>query len=117
MSSGARTPEELETLFEDAFVVRDHSALVQLFDEGAVLVTADQATEVRGREEIARVAAAMWGRDEIYLAAPTRILQSRDITLVVADRGINVLRRGSDCAWRFVISLLNIDDTTGRSVP
>ena len=38
MRPGARTPEELETLFEDAFVVRDRDALAQLFEDGAVLV-------------------------------------------------------------------------------
>src|SRR5687768_12128964 len=37
MGPGAQTPEELETLFEDAFVVRDATALAQLFEEGAVL--------------------------------------------------------------------------------
>ena len=31
MRTGARTPEEIETLFEDAFVTRDREALAQLF--------------------------------------------------------------------------------------
>jgi len=31
MEAGARTPEELETLLEDAFVVHDPQALAQLF--------------------------------------------------------------------------------------
>ena len=38
MKRGARTPEELETLLEDAFVVRDGEALIELFEDGAVLV-------------------------------------------------------------------------------
>ena len=37
MRQGARTPEELETLFEDAFVIRDRTALAGLFEDGAVL--------------------------------------------------------------------------------
>jgi len=33
-----RTPEELETLLEDAFVLHDPQALAQLFQPGAMLV-------------------------------------------------------------------------------
>ncbi len=36
MRVGAGTPEELETLFEDALVMRDVQALAELFEEGAV---------------------------------------------------------------------------------
>jgi hypothetical protein len=111
--SGAGTPEELETLYEDAFVLRDRDAVAQLFDTGAVLVVGDESTEARGAEEIARLAAAMWDRDQTYLAAPRRVLQAHDTTLVVADGAINVLRRRSDGKWRYAISLLN-DDTTER---
>jgi ketosteroid isomerase-like protein len=114
MRSGACTPEELETLYEDAFVLRDRDAVAQLFDTGAVLVAGDESTEARGAEAIARLAAAMWDRDQTYLAAPRRVLQAHDTTLVVADGAINVLRRRSDGRWRYAISLLNNDDTTER---
>ena len=110
MRPGARTPEELETLFEDAFVIRDREALVQLFEEGAVLVAGDGPQEARGGEEIARFATAMWERDRTYLADPRRIVQARDTALVVAEGGINAVRRGSDGAWRYAISLLSLDD-------
>jgi ketosteroid isomerase-like protein len=112
MRPGARTPEELETLFEDAFVVRDSSALAELFEDGAVLVAGSGPEQARGGEEIARFATAMWERDLTYLADPRRVLQARDTALVVADLGINVLRRGSDGTWRYAISLLDIDDAT-----
>jgi ketosteroid isomerase-like protein len=114
MRPGARTPEELETLFEDAFVVRDSDALAQLFEDAAVLVAGGGPEEARGGEEIARFATAMWERDRTYLADPRRVLQARDTALVVAERGINVLRRGSDGTWRYAISLLDIDDTTPK---
>lgn len=112
MRPGARTPEELETLFEDAFVIRDRGALTQLFEDGAVLVAGDGSPEARGGEDIARLATAMWENDRTYLADPRRVLQARDTALVVADRGINVLRRGSDGAWRYAISLLSLDHVT-----
>lgn len=108
MTPGAHTPEELETLLEDAFVVRDSDALAQLFEDGALLVAGGGPREARGTAEIARLATAMWERDRTYLADPRRVLQSRETALVVAERGINVLRRGSDGTWRFAISLLDI---------
>jgi hypothetical protein len=113
MRPGARTPEELETLFEDAFVIRDREALAQLFEDGAVLVAGGGLQEARG-EEIARFATAMWERDRTYLAGPLRVLQARDTALVLAEQGINVVRRGSDGAWRYAIALLSLDHTTTK---
>lgn len=110
---GARTPEELETLFEDAFVTRDRAALAQLFEAGAVLTVGDGPL-ARGGEEIARLATAMWEGGRTYIADPRRVLQARDIALVVAERGISVVRRGSDGAWRYAISLLSLDETTAK---
>jgi hypothetical protein len=112
MKRGARTPEELETLLEDAFVTRDRAALTHLFENGAVLVGGN-VREARGEEEIAQFAAALWDRDRTYVADPGRVLQACDIALVVADGGINVARRGSDRAWRYAIALL-FDDIARR---
>ncbi|MEX2210538.1 MAG: nuclear transport factor 2 family protein [Gaiellaceae bacterium] len=114
MRPGACTPEELETLFEDAFVTRDSDALAQLFEDGAVLIAGDQPHEARGGEEIVRFATAMWERERTYIADPGRILQARDTALVVADRGINVARRGSDGAWRYAIALLSLENASTK---
>ena len=114
MRSGARTPEELETLFEDTFVTRDGEALAQLFEDGAVLLAGDDSEEARGGVQIAQLATAMWERGGTYLADPRRVLQARDTALVVADCGINVVRRGSDGTWRYAISLVSFDHTTER---
>jgi hypothetical protein len=112
MREGARTPEELETLLEDALVLRDGEALAELFEDGAVLVAGSGSREARGGDEIARLARDMWERDLTYLADPRRVLQARDTGLIVAKRGINVVRRGSDGAWRYAIALLSPDSTT-----
>jgi hypothetical protein len=112
MRPGARTPEELETLLEDAFVIRDGEALAELFEDGALLVAVDGAREARGADEIARLASEMWERNRTYLADPPRVLQARNTGLVVTKRGVNVVRRGSDGAWRYAIALLAHDDTT-----
>jgi hypothetical protein len=111
--SGARTPEELETLFEDAFVLRDQAALDELFDDGAVLVAGHELTEARGGAQIARLASAIWEGNYLYIAGPRRVLQAREITLIVTGMGVNVARRGSDGNWRYAIALLN-DEPTER---
>lgn len=111
MRPGARTPEELETLLEDAFVIRDGEALAELFEDGAVLVADHGEWEARGRDEIARLAREMWAHDRTYLADPRRVLQARTTGLVLTRHGINVVRRGTDGAWRYAIALLSRDET------
>ena len=114
MRSGANTPEELESLLEDAFVLGDRDALTGLFDAGAVLVDTDGAVEARGSREVARCTAAMCDRGYAYVADPRRVLQAGDTTLVVADDGVNVMRRGRDRRWRYTISFLGSDHTNER---
>jgi hypothetical protein len=114
MNPGGQSPEELETLFEDAFVVRDRGALTQLFEDGAVLGAARDTDEARGGEQIANLAAALWDRDYSYLADPRRVLQARDTALVVGGRGINVVRRRADGRWLYAISLLDVDPRPRR---
>jgi len=60
MEAGARTPEELETLLEDAFVVHDPQALAQLFQPGAMPVVGGGLAEACGRRQITRVATQLW---------------------------------------------------------
>ncbi len=109
MKQAARTPEELETLFEDTFVLRDREALAALFEDGAVLV--DAAREARGEDWIVRLACDIWDRDGTYVASPRRVVQARDTGLIVSEHGINVVRRGSDGGWRYAIALLSREDT------
>jgi len=115
MEAGARTPEELETLLEDAFVLHDHHALAQLFQPGAMLVVGGGLPEARGRRQIARVAAQLWDSEHSYLADPRRVLQVRDTALVLAGRAINVARHGDDGFWRYAVSLLDLDKPTRTS--
>ena len=111
MTQGARTPEELEALFEDAFVLRDPRALAPLFEARALLVAGGVTGEARGSQEIARSASALWAHDHTYVADPRRVIQAHDVALVLAAQGTNVARRAADGAWRYAISLLTIDQT------
>jgi len=63
--------------------------------------------EARGGDEIVRFATAMWECERTYVADPRQIVQARDTALLVAERSINVARRGSDGAWRYAIALLS----------
>jgi hypothetical protein len=108
MLAGARTPEELDSLLEDAFVLRDRAVFGALFEEGAVLAEG-RGLEAHGGEAIGRALVELWARGRTYVACPRRVLRSRDTALVVADAGIHVLRRGGDGAWRAAISLLETE--------
>jgi hypothetical protein len=111
---GARTPEELETLLEDACITRDHASLMALFEAGGVLVVGEEPSAC-GSEAIARLALAAWAIGHLYLADPRRIVQTRDLALVVGEQAINVMRRGSDDVWRFAISLQLFGGITART--
>ena len=102
--AGARTPEELETLLEDALIIGDGDALAALFEEGATLVAPNEPP-ARGGEAIARLALVTWGGDRPYVADPRHVVRARDVALVVGERGINVARRGGGGAWRYAIVL------------
>lgn len=102
-------------MFEDAFVLRDQTALAALFDDAAVLVAGDEPVEARGGAQIAQLARAIWDSNHLYIAAPRRVLQAREITLIVTDTGVNVARRGSDGNWRYAIALLNDQPTERRN--
>ncbi len=86
MTWGARTPEELDALLEDADVLRDRRALAALFEDGAVLAAGDGPREARGPQQIAELVTALWEQDRTYLAEPRRVIRARDTALVLADR-------------------------------
>jgi hypothetical protein len=114
------TPEELETLLEDAIVLQDAQAVSRLFEPGGLLVIGDGMGEFRGQHEIAR--ALNLGPDLVcgYVAEPRRLYQRRDLVLLIGDGVINVALRGSDHTWRFAISVLDLprlESTHGSSGP
>lgn len=108
MSAAARTPEELETLLEDAFVLRDPEALALLFHPDAVLASGDGSPEARGRDQITRTVRALWAQNRTYLANPWRIIQEGDTALVLSGHTTNVLTRGDGRTWRYLISHLDL---------
>jgi hypothetical protein len=110
MSSGAHTPEELETLFEDALVLRDRQALAALFEDGALFIT-DDGRSARGGKEIGALALAVWGGEHTFVADPRCVVQARDVALIVGEVSLNVVRCGGGI-WRYRIVLLFGDGTS-----
>ena len=111
--SGARTPEELEALLEDALLLRDAEAVAALFLTGAVLAVGD-GQPARG-EAVAPSALATWGEGRPYLADPRRVFLVRDVALILDDAGASVARRGADGAWRYAIVAKPADGGRRRS--
>lgn len=110
MSERAYTPDELELLFEDALIMRDPEVVATLFEEGAVFITGD-LPPVRGGAAIGRVVVTPHEGDTPYVADPHRVIQTRDVALMMASQGINVMRRGSDGGWRYAIALRFLNPT------
>lgn len=104
-AAGGETPEELETLLEDALLLRDAAAVARLFEDGGTLVAGEGSQAVRGRDAILQAASLLCHDGRGYLADPRRVLQTRDIALLIGDGVIHVARRGEDRSWRFAISM------------
>lgn len=122
---GSPTPEAAAALFFERFNAGDAAGFAQLFDENAVFTYDGQETAV-GRSQIERAIAGfvmaglkMRGRNvNCYVAgdiALTRYawdLIDANGALVSSGISTEVLVRGADLLWRFVI-----DDAGGGSRP
>lgn len=106
MGAEPQTPEELDALLEDAFVLRDAELVAAMFEPGAVLV-ADR--EVHSAQRIAAAVAAMWRQDRTYLAGLRRVVQARNVALTISEQAITVMHRMDDGNWRFAVALLDLD--------
>ncbi len=107
MNAGGRTPEELDTLLEDALVVRDRARLRSLFCDGAVFASGPR--ESRGGEAIGRAAVELFEEGGTYVAGDGRVLRSRGLALLSSAGAAHVACRGPDGAWRIAICLLHVD--------
>lgn len=99
-----RTPEELDAMLEDAFIVGDLGALMALFEVQALLVWGTEASEVRGTRNIERAISSVWGECR-YVAGTGRVLQVGDLA-VCGDPIGRVLRRGPNGAWKVAIAVM-----------
>ena len=70
------------------------------------MAVAGDGRVARGGAAIARLAAALWARDRTYVADPQRVVQARDLALILGEGAVNVARRGGDGGWRHAIAFL-----------
>lgn len=103
VNEGARTPEELDRLLEDVFVVRDREALGDLFEPDAVL--AGYGREANGAR-IGTLVSELWSEDRSFVADAGRVVQAGDTALLIASGSIGVARRAPGRGWRYAIALL-----------
>lgn len=106
MRSGASTPEQLDSLLEDGFVVGDSSSLAELFESAAIVAIDGAGSEAHGSAQIEALADELCRCGYSYITDRRRVFQSGDIALVVAEHGISAMRRGTDRMWRYSIALL-----------
>jgi len=107
-SDDAHTPEELESLLEDALVMRDAALLSGMYEPGAILMTA-HSEPVTGPEACAQRALGLWQGDRSYVADPRLVMQARDLALVVSNDCVSVVRRDRTGCWRYAIVLQGPD--------
>jgi uncharacterized protein (TIGR02246 family) len=120
---GVRQPEDISEAFGTSFNKRDKTALLALYMETAIL-TVDGSAVARGRAEIDRMVTPFFeGPLKIDIKCSS-CLQQMDTALVRSDWTLNapdgtvamagssaeILRKGADGLWRFII-----DDATFAS--
>jgi hypothetical protein len=113
MMRGADTPEELETLFEDALLTGDREGLRALLDEACV-VADDDGREARGPGEVERLAGAWRAAGRSCVAGAGDVLQAGDTALIVSAGGLHVARCDGGGRWRLAISRIEHAATTER---
>lgn len=101
--AGGQTPEELETLLEDALLLGDGPAVVELFADGGVLVIDDGFRQSQVDVQL------LLNSGDGYLAAPRRVVQTADTALLIGDGVVNVARRSGDGSWRYRIAVIQAD--------
>jgi hypothetical protein len=94
----ARSPEELETLLEDAVLLDDAAAVASLFEPAGVLLVG--TGPARGPAEIAAAVPSWTG----FVADPRTVVRVPGLSLVVGPAATTVARRDPTTgAWRYAM--------------
>lgn len=118
MTMQPATPQDVARAWGDAYAARDLEAMMGLFEDDAVWVSAE-GDVVAGTEAIRDVFADFLAIDATYHADPPRVSRSGDLALLsgrwrlhgrdaggepvdITGRTADVLRR-TDGGWRYVI--------------
>jgi uncharacterized protein (TIGR02246 family) len=113
------TPETMHEHFMQAFNSGDLDGLMELYEPGIVF-TAQPGQAVEGTEQVREVLQGMMALGGPIDLRPVEILKSDDLALVIshwtlegtgpdgnplslASNTVEVIRRGDDGSWRYVI--------------
>lgn len=94
----ASSPEDLETLLEDAVLLGDHAAVADLFDAEAVLIAGP--VTIGPKQALAELT------KRGYVATIRTVVVRRDSAVVIGDDAVNVSVRSPDGAWRLVATIM-----------
>jgi hypothetical protein len=97
---GAASPEELETLLEDAVLLGDGAAVTDLFESAGVLVVGHGPAVDR------RLALDVLRRQS-FVASVRSVTVVRDVAVVVGDRTVTVSCRSRDHGWRLLAMVVS----------
>ena len=97
----AASPEELDTLLEDALLMNDGPAVAALF-AGTDVFVASPGRIRHGAEATDLLA------ERGYLASPYCVLVAPGVALGVGDRAVSVSSRGTDGRWRLLAVVVPI---------
>ena len=95
----AASPEELDTLLEDALLMGDGPAAAALF-AGADAVVAAAGCLRRGAQAVELLTACG------YLASPHCVRVGHRVALAIGDRALAVSAQGADGRWRLLTVVL-----------
>ncbi len=96
---GASSPEELETLLEDAVLLQDDRAVADLFESNGVVVRVP--SRVTGRSRAGSVLVR-----EGFVASVRSVTVVHDVAVVVGQRTVNVSGRRPDHTWRLLATVV-----------
>lgn len=105
MTRGAQSPEELDSLLEDAILLGDADAIAALFTHHGAFAASGMAPVCRGSEMI-DVLSSWTEHGHGYIGGSAHVVRSRRTALVIGESAINVVRRGRNGMWRFAICLV-----------
>jgi uncharacterized protein (TIGR02246 family) len=118
--AAAHTPQALHTILVDAFNSGDIDALVDAYDEDAVLVVPPEGQQVQGRDNIRAATAPLVALRPHFTSVVHRMLQTDGLALTharwelvgaaadgrpmrLSGHGTIVSRRRSDGTWGIVL--------------
>ncbi len=103
-SEVARSPEDLATLLEDAFVCGDPTAVSALFAPDGLL--AANGERARGHQRISVLAQDLLTARRVYVAGRPQVVQVQDTSLILGQDAVGVARCDLERRWTYLMAVI-----------